>query len=159
MSYSINIKKDYKSIVHRTSSKRQRIAWWCCGAITLAVCIALTLQYLPVTSAPGPDEIITNNASISVSNIDGRLSIAKTTDYSATLFEEVYQFPITTNDAYNSSIENSVDETIEVEETPPIPAWETVVIKKGDNLSLIFDHLHLSPCQTTRPSAPRIASR
>jgi len=131
--------------VHRTSSKRQRIAWWCCGAITLAVCIALTLQYLPVTFAPGPDEIITNNASISVSNIDGRLSIAKTTGYSATLFEEVYQFPITTNDAYNSSIENSVDETIEVEETPPITAWETVVVKKGDNLSLIFDHLHLSP--------------
>jgi len=145
MTYSIYIKKDYKMIVHRTSGKCQRIGRWCCGAIALTVCIALIMQYLPVTSTPDPVEIITNNSSTSVPNNNGDLTIARTPDYSTTLFEEVYQSSVTTKDANNSSIENIFEEIIKVEEIPPAPTWETVIVKKGDNLSLIFDLLHLSP--------------
>lgn len=42
-----------------------------------------------------------------------------------------------------------VDETgmaeTETTTTPPEPSWQTIKVKRGDNLSLIFDRMHLSP--------------
>ena len=78
----------------------------------LAVSIALIMQYLPFTSTPEHDELITNNSSISVFNIDGDLIIARTPDYSSELFEEAFQTSATTTAASDLLIE-----TIFVEST------------------------------------------
>ena len=131
--------------MHRTPGERNRIGWWCLGPIALSGCIVLIMQYLPDTATHDPDKVVTNNSSISVSNNDSDSTIAITPDYSTAPFEEVYQSSATTEASNDSSIENIFKEIIEVEETPPTPVWETVVVKKGDSLSLIFDRLHLGP--------------
>jgi hypothetical protein len=96
-----------------------RIGLWCCGAITLTVSIALIMQYLPFTSTPEHDELITNNSSISVSNIDVGSAIARTPDYSSALFEEAIQTSATTTAASDLLIETIFVEPTEVEEIPP----------------------------------------
>lgn len=46
------------------------------------------------------------------------------------------------------------EEAIEIEQTatptPPVPEWQTIKVKRGDNLSLIFDRMRLSPQELYR---------
>ena len=124
MTYSAYINKDYKTVVTRTPTKRQRLTKLGVWVISIGLCIGLAMQFMPTTKVPITDKIATVNPTNRI------VSQPKQASGSTALYS-------TTND--------STEEIIPVAEEPPTPAWETIIVKQGDNLSLIFDRLDLSP--------------
>lgn len=149
MTYSIYIKKDYKTVIERSDRRRRHIKWWCVGIAAIAVCTSLAMTYHPNTSQETSWIHSENNSqTTAVEHFKQQNKQEKEilNDSESHQYMTDQSFELTNNNN-NPITEANSDETGNTiaEDIVSEPEWTSVVIQKGDNLSLIFDRLHLSP--------------
>ena len=143
MTYRVYIKKDYKAIVRHAPETPFYLNTWVYWVMGISLGIAAGLMsWTHWQELLAPDMIAKNNHSISIP--------ATKTEVTAPyeIPSQNYISPIPESSILSTDEENIVEIINENEAliTPKV----TINVRHGDNLSLIFDRLHISPQQLFR---------
>ncbi len=170
MTYRVYIKKDYKPEVKWVEQHNNRTRLISFGVLSL-VAILSSVYYIGMTqegeaelahAGPAFTPVIRQKASMMPAVITEPAQVeAKTFDTVATALPVAYYSPTlpeTVNDAAEAALleipeditGNDIEMATTTPEQGPDPDWQTVTVKSGDSMALIFSRLGLSPSELYR---------